>query len=502
MDDLLREVERTIERYALLRRGERIIVGVSGGPDSLTLLDLLQRLAGRWGWSLHVAHLDHGLRPESAAEADFVRALAEARGLPITVERAELPARVREGVAVEETARRYRYAFLARVAVAEGATAIAVGHNADDQAETVLMHLLRGSGLDGLRGMLPSRPLRDYRLLPSETPPADLRLVRPLLFIPRARIEAYCRRRGLRPLRDPSNAETTFFRNRLRHEVFPCLEEVAPRFRERLTRLAEVVRADAELLHQAVDAAWSQLLREEGTDWLDFDLRGWREAPLAIRRALIRRAAYRLRPSLRDVDFVHVEAAEQVAQAGETGAVATLPGGLRLTVGYDGLTIGAAEAERLPRSHPWLEAGMEVSLPPTGSLALGGGWRVEVERLHRWSTALIRQNSDPLTAWVDAEALGDAPLLRTRRRGDRFHPQGMPGPMRLSDFFINLKLPRRLRDRQPLLVGSRGTIVWVVGYRLAEPALVREGSRAVVRLTFRREPNADEERCLPSTENR
>ncbi len=486
MNDLLRPVERFIERHALLHRGERVVVGVSGGPDSLALLDVLRRLAPRWGWRLHVAHLDHGLRPESAGEADFVRRIAADWGLPVTVERAELPARARAGVAVEETARRYRYAFLARVAMEVGAEAVAVGHNADDQAETVLMHLLRGSGLDGLRGMLPSRPLRDYRLLPLESPPAELRLVRPLLFIPRAQIETYCRWRGLHPQDDPSNRQTTLFRNLLRHEVIPYLERIQPRFRQRLVNLAEVARADAALLQQQVDEAWATLLLHETADALHFDLAGWRAAPLAIRRALIRRAAYHLAPALRDVDFVHVEAAERLAQRGETGAVATLPGGLRLTVGYDHLRIGAVKAERLPRSRPWLEAGTEVSLPPRGSLTLGGGWRVEVERMHQWSTALIRQNSDPLTAYVDAEALGDAPRLRTRRRGDRFHPHGMPGPMRLSDFFINLKLPRRLRDVQPLLIGEHGTILWVVGYRLAEPALVREESRAVVRLTFRR----------------
>ncbi len=484
--DLLHAVEEAIERHRLLRRGERIVVGVSGGPDSLALLDLLHRLAERWGWSLHVAHLDHGLRPESAEEADFVRSLAEARGLPVTVRRAEMPAHVREGVAVEETARRYRYAFLARVAAAEGAMAIAVGHNADDQAETVLMHLLRGSGLAGLRGMLPLRPLRDYRLLPVEELPDELRVVRPLLFTSSEAIERYCRERGLAPRRDPSNADTTFFRNRLRHEVLPYLEQMNPRFRQRLCNLAEVVRADYELLEEEVERAWARLFLGEDAAGYHFDLRRWRKEPLALRRALIRRAAYRLRPSLRDVDFVHVDAAERVAQEGATGARSSLPGGLLLTVGYDRLTIGEAGAVELPPTHPWLEPGTELELPSVGSVALAGGWRIELERLPRWSLTLIRQNADPLTAYLDADALGEHPRLRTRRRGDRFWPHGMPRPMRLSDFFVNLKLPRPLRDRQPLLIGRRGTMVWVVGYRLAEPALVREGSRAVVRVSFRR----------------
>ncbi len=486
---MLRRVETAIEGHRLLRRGERVVVGVSGGPDSLALLDLLHRLTPRWGFRLHVAHLDHGLRPESAAEADFVRGVAAERGLPCTVERAALPASARRGVAVEETARRHRYAFLARLALRLGATAIAVGHNADDQAETVLMHLLRGSGLAGLRGMLPARPLREYRLLLSDVElPEALRLVRPLLFVERAAIEQYCRERDLRPRRDPSNADTTLFRNRLRHEVIPFLERVQPRLRERLVNLAEVLRADYALLEARIDAAWAELLVAGGGEVLHFDLRRWREQPLAVRRAVIRRAVYRLRPALRDVDFVHVEAAERVAQRGRTGAEATLPGGVLLRVGYERLSFGSRSAlEAPPPERPWLEAGSRVPLSAEGRTPLPGGWAVELRRLPSVDPARVRRDASPLRVCVDADALGDAPCLRTRRRGDRFHPHGMPRPMRLSDFFINIKLPRPWRDRQPLLVGRDGTIVWVVGQRLAVSALVREESRAVVEVRlFRR----------------
>jgi tRNA(Ile)-lysidine synthase len=215
MDDLLDLVRRYAERYALWSDGEVVVVGVSGGPDSLCLLHLLRRLAPESHLTLHVAHLNHGLRG-AAGEAD-AQAVAERAAdwaLPCTIGRADVPAlAVESRTSLEEAAREARYAFLQAVARDRGARTIAVGHNADDQAETVLMHFLRGSGLAGLRGMLPRTAL------------GERFLVRPLLDMPRSRIEAYCAASNLQPSRDLSNADTTIYRNRLRHELLPLLED-------------------------------------------------------------------------------------------------------------------------------------------------------------------------------------------------------------------------------------------------------------------------------------
>lgn len=485
--DLLHAVQHDIDTYCLLKPGARVVVGVSGGPDSVVLLHLLRRLSGPLDFTLHVAHLHHGIRGADAdADADFVAALADAWGLPCTVERADVPA-IAEAhkLALEEAARRARYTFLSRVAQQTGALRIAVGHNADDQSETVLMHLLRGAGPAGLRGMLPLTPLRDYHLLVACPRPApELKLIRPLLSIPRADIEAYCAAEQLATRFDRSNLDTTFFRNRLRHEVLPFLAEINPRIAQNLRHLAEVVRADYDLLREFVSVAWDTLLVKDTADLLSFNLEGWRAQPLAIQRAIIRRAAYNLCHSLRDVSFIHVEDAVRIAQQGATGAQAALPHGLRLTVGYNTLTVAGEDVLHLPLEKPWLAPDSRIALPVPGEIALANGWHVHIQEASHWNLDAIANNCNPLVAWMDADVLGDAAILRTRRRGDTFQPQGMGNAtVRLSDLLTNLKIPRPWRDHVPL-VEADGRILWVVGARLSEAALVRPDTQRVVYLRF------------------
>ncbi len=489
--DLLSDVRNYVQRHGLLAEGQTVVVGVSGGPDSVALLDVLRRLSPEFRLELHIAHLHHGIRGADAdADADFVMALAERWDLACTVLRVDLPGIAeRHGLALEEAARRVRYAFLAQTAQRVGAEAVGVGHHADDQAETVLMHLLRGAGLAGLRGMLPNTPLADYRLLPFEALGEDvaeagegLNLIRPLLPCSQSEIEAYCDKRGLDWRIDRSNWDTTFFRNQLRHEVLPYLAEINPQVHERFCNLAEVVRADYEVLDAVVSRAWDDLLVVCHDDAIAFDLPGWRAQPLAVQRALIRRAAYALRRTLRDVNFVHVEHAVDVALHGKTGAEATLSRGLVARVDYERLTIADAEALHLPEDRPWLTPGTVLPVAVPGDTSLPGGWTLRATLLDNWSMVEITQNPDPLVAWLDADAVSAAPSLRTRQLGDRFAPHGMKGAhVQLSDFLINVKLPEAWRDHLPLLVaGDR--ILWVVGWRVSEHALVRDNRERVVRL--------------------
>ena len=484
--NLLARVRSFVQDHHLLTTGDGVVVGVSGGPDSLCLLHLLLRLRDEYALALHVAHLHHGARGADAdADAAFVSALAHRWGLPVTVVRRDVPAiAAAHKLAFEEAARRVRYTFLAQVAQDVGATRVAVGHNADDQAETVLMHLLRGAGPAGLRGMRPAAPLTAYRLLGevAEAPiPSALVLIRPLLSTPRAEVERYCAEEGLEPRFDRSNLDTTYFRNRLRHELLPLLETANPNIRRRLVRTAEVVAADYDLLSQILDQVWDEVVVSETAEAIFFDRVAWESQHRSLQRALVRRAAYRLRPHLRDVSFVHVENAVRVARAGKTGGQATLPGGLALTVGYDRLVVAGVELDFLP---------VGPTLPPTVVLdvafpgitpLLDTGWFLEAVRLEEWNRAEVEANTDRWTAYLDGDRLGDRVLLRTRRQGDRFRPHGMGGHApRLTDWMINAKLPRLLRDRLPLLVAG-GEIVWVCGYRVAETVIVGPETRHVVR---------------------
>ena len=490
--NLLQHVQQTIAKHDLLTPGEHVVVGVSGGPDSLALLHILRQLSERFDFHLHVAHLNHGARGKAAdADAEFVRRTAEEWGLPVTVREVNVPALAdRHQMAFEETARRVRYAFLADVAAEIDADAIAVGHNADDQAETVLMHFLRGAALGGLRGMLPSTPIREFRMLTPflDRPLPDIPLIRPLLETPRDDIVRYCESHRLTPRFDRSNLDRTYFRNRLRHDLIPRLETYQPNIRERLCHTAAVIAAEYELLQEVRDETWREIVRGETEARVEFDLDAWRALPVALQRSTIRRAAYELRRSLRDVGFVHVENARQIALSGETGDEATLPMDLALTVRYETLRIADRGTAGPPPDEPllWSEEPLEVQIP--GSTPLPESeWRLSAQFHTAWDLSAIAQNPDPWTAYLDADKLRTPLRLRPRKDGDRFQPFGMEGhTVRMSAYMINEKIPEPWRDHVPLLT-SAGEIAWVCGRRIAEPFAIDEETETVARLRFERE---------------
>lgn len=486
--DVLAKVEQTIRRYELLRPKNTVVVAVSGGPDSLCLLHALRTLRERYLLTLHVAHLNHCLRgEESDADAQFVQDLAERWELPATVRTVDVfeIRRQRRG-SLEETARQVRYAFLRSVASAVGADRVAVGHNADDQTETVLMHWLRGAGLAGLRGMLPKSSLDDLRLGTDQPSPSGMWLIRPLLYVTRAEIEAYCRHHRLVPHYDLSNLDTTYFRNRLRHELIPFLEKYNPNIREVVRRTAEVISADYAVLHAQVERAWQEVARRETEDWIALDLAAWRTLPLGLQRSTLRLAIQKLRRHLRDIGWEHVENALWIARERETGARATLPDGLMLTVDYDEIIVSdtAITPDAVP-PYPWM-ADEEVELALPGITLLGRtGWSVTATLLPTTGEHLQQAecNVDPRQAFLDADQAGRI-VFRKRRAGDRFQPLGMGHKSKsLREFMINAKIPERWRDLIPIAVTGEGEdIVWVVGWRIDERFKVTPATRNVLHL--------------------
>lgn len=479
--------------------GEPLVVGVSGGADSLCLLHVLRDLQPQWGYRLHVGHLHHGLRGEAAAEdAAFVEATCQAWGIPVTVEQVDVAKVAREArLSVEEAGRHARYAFLGALAAGLGGRVVAVAHNADDQVETVLMHWLRGAGLAGLRGMLPKVELEDLRLegvWDRLWPRAEhITLVRPLLTVTRAEVEAYCRQTGLSPRFDLSNLDTTYFRNRLRHELLPFLATYNPRIREVLRRSAEVIADDYAYLRGETLRAWAEVVQEESPQRVTLDLRRFLALHPSLQRGLLREAIRRLRRGLRNVNWVHVERALWGAREGPTGTQITLARGLVLTKGYDVLWV-AEEGAPLPS--PWEEGPLlerPVALPREGEVVLPGtGWRVRVRTSEVPEPADLPSaaQEDRWRALLDADALRGPLVLRPRRPGDRFCPSGMGGASVLvREFMINVKLPRQVRDRWPLLSCGE-EIAWVVGWRVDERFLVTPTTRRVVEVSLRRE--ADE----------
>ncbi|MCB9421671.1 MAG: tRNA lysidine(34) synthetase TilS [Ardenticatenaceae bacterium] len=446
----------------------KLLIAVSGGPDSLALLHTLAAIFPPK--SLVVVHLNHGWRAEAAEEAEFVQDTAVSLHIPCHIEKCDVISLARaEGLSLEEAGRKARYNFFAQMARQMGAKAIAVGHHADDQAETVLMHLLRGSGLAGLRGMLPVS-----RLPGAE----DLWLVRPLLTTSRAEIEQYCREHNLDPVTDPTNEDTTYFRNRLRHELLPHLASYNPQIAQRLQYLATVTAADYALIEQLTQEKWVAISKESGPDWLTLDKTGWQALPLSLRRSSLRQAVRQLRSDLRDVGFESIEQARLVVERGATGQQATLPGGLLLTVGYDQLTI-AAGLEAVPDYLPQVIGETAVSLPTPGQVQLADDWILMAQIVENPDWNQVMRNPDPWQAFVAAER----PLfIRPRQPGEKMQPLGMNGQSnKLKEIMIDRKIPARLRANWPI-VAVENHPVWLVGHLIDERVRVTAVSTPIIHL--------------------
>ncbi len=470
-----------------------LVVGVSGGVDSVCLLHVLVRRAPKYRLALHIVHVHHGIRGEDAdADAAFVRTLAQKYGLPFTLRHVDIPREARRpGVSLEEAARQWRYAILGQEAERVGARWVAVAHNADDQVETVLMHVIRGAGLAGLRGMRPNTWYGHLRLplIPPEARPTkrDLWLLRPLLRTSRSAIEAYVNQHHLTYRFDRSNLDTTYFRNRLRHHVLPMLEELNPQVRTALYTLGELAAADFELLQLLAAEAWATVLVDETAHGVRFSLPHWRALPLTLRRAVLRDAVMYLRRELRDIGFQNVEAARAFLEDPtlHVGAQHSLPAGLVLRKEYETFWIGEIHSPP-PDDVPQIKS--PIPLPGPGTYPLGRGWRLHLEIRGREEVGEDWQhNPDPWTAYFDADALQWPLFLRPRRSVDRMEPLGMQGKhVLVSEIMINAKLPRWVREHWPLLVDAAGRVHWIVGIRQAHPARLTPDTQRVVILRVER----------------
>jgi len=477
--ELLDKLRETIRQHRMFRRGDTIVVGVSGGPDSLCLLHALNQLREELGVALHVGHVEHGVRgEESRADAAYVENLTRDWQLPVSVEYADVPVyAAQHKLAIEEAARRVRYSFLGQVAHELGAGCIAVGHNADDHVETILMHWMRGSGLGGLRGILP------VQILGAEawwSGPA-VKLVRPLLEVPRNEIEVYCQQHGLEPRFDRSNLDLTYHRNRIRHELIPHLESFNPRIRDVLRRSARVIADDYDCLRIQGLQAWESLAREsEGT--VTFPLKPWLKLHPSLQRQLLREAIHRLRNSLRDIDWIHVEQARMGVEQKAAGARITLPQGLWLFKGYDEFVIG--ETRPWPDLPLLTEQELRLNIPGTTSLPKSN-WQLRAKIMNRAEMPEVAlENEDPWQAYLDLERTGRSLILRGRRAGDHFQPLGMGGKGKmLNDFMINAKIPQHIRDYLPLVVSPQH-IVWVAGWRVDERVKISSQTAQVLYLRF------------------
>jgi tRNA(Ile)-lysidine synthase len=461
MDSLAARVLRTIRRHDLLTPAAGVAVAVSGGSDSVALLHLLLDVQPVAGFRIAgLAHVHHGLRgPAADADEAFCRELAAALTLPIVVERADVRARAaRERRSLEDAARAARYEALGRAAAVLDAQRIAVGHTLDDQAETVLLKLLRGTGTAGLAGIHPRHGA----------------IIRPLLDIERDELRDWLRSRGLRFVEDETNADIRLRRNAVRHRVIPVLREhFGPAVAAVLARHAEVAREDEAELARAAARLADCVIRHGSTEIL-IEWEALVGASPAMQRRVAREALRRA--GAREPGLDHVLQLLRVARGEDRGLA--LPGGLRASRRAGRLVLSLEPPEAAPFSYD-LQVPGSVWVPEAGRT-------VDAQRVDAAAPEVAARlaSADPHAAVIDADELSPSLTVRSWRAGDRFRPLGLAGRKKLQDLFVDRKVPPAERVRLPLVVDGGGRIVWVPGHAIDETCRVTEGTRAVVVLTM------------------
>ncbi len=458
-----------IREHQLISSRQKMLVAVSGGPDSVCLLHILVKLQKELGAGLHIAHLNHQLRgAESEADAQYVANLAHHLHIPATIEQRDVKSyQAQKRISLEEAAREVRYTFLSQTANSIGVDRVAAGHTADDHIETILMHLIRGTGTKGLRGL---QPISLW-----QSPDNNLTIVRPLLAVSREETAGYCRHHQLMPRMDSSNLSLSPLRNRIRQQLLPLLQSYNPRVAEALLRTAHIAGDDLDFLDKESSRLWGEIAQQQESTII-LDKEKFLESPPALQRQMLRMSIEKLLGNLMDIEARHIEEI-MAALTKPAGKRLSLPAGLIFSIDYSKYLLGTDPAALSP--FPMLRG--ETQLKLRGETLLPG-WRIEAAIIAREA---MKNDAADFKAYLDLDKTGDKLVVRSRQPGDRFQPLGMSQPKKLNEFMIDAKISSAWRQRIPI-VCSPEHIVWVVGWRIDDRVKVTDSTKKVLRLDFER----------------
>jgi tRNA(Ile)-lysidine synthase len=442
--------------HKMVQDGDVVVVAVSGGADSVCLLRILYELRDTLDMSLIVAHLNHGLRPlEDEKETEFVSDLAGEFNLPLAQEKAHNLRRI-PGTSLEEEARIIRYNFFEKVLSEHDAQKVALGHNMNDQAETVLMNLLRGSGLRGLSGIPPIR---------------ENRYIRPLIQVTRDEIHAYLREKNMSFIVDSSNLEKKYLRNKIRLDLIPLLLSYQPRFIEHLGELASLCREKNQLIEQEARKCLKKATLHVSQGVMDLSIGVIRDLPMSTRFDVIREAIKQIRGTLRRINGEHVKAVSDLINNPKPQVRASLPEKLVVTKTYERLRFATdAEAEIEDFSYRIEHMG-SIHIPETNQVLF-------LEEVTKRDFS--ESSPSPHVAFVDLDRIAWPLWVRNFRIGDKFMPLGMKGSKKVKDVFIDKKISREERKRM-LILADGNNIIWVCGIRIDERYRVRGSTRRILR---------------------
>ena len=468
---MLKTVRKTIERSAMLTRGDHLIVAVSGGPDSVALLRALILLSSEYQLHLTTAHLNHGLRgTEAEEEENFVRRISHTLGITCICKTVDIRMlQIGKGRSLEEIGREERYRFLNETAEACGARKIATGHHRGDQAETVLINLIRGSGIAGLKGIAPVR---------------DDRIIRPLLDVSRGEILEFLNREGFAYRVDSSNTDPIYLRNRIRNGLIPDLEaSYNPRIVTGLCHMAEIVRREDDYLQNVVRQilhGWGII---PGADEIHLPTRAFLEFHEAIQGRIIKCLIEAAIPSGKAIGFRHIEAVLTLSRTPSHKRISLdLPCQICVEREEDTLRIGRRgprQTRRDKRKDTMLPADYSYPINIPGSVYIPEIDRhIHIELID--NPGLLAMKSAPRVAFLDNARIFPPLILRNARPGDRIEPLGMAETKKMKSYFIDRKIPRECRGRIPLLVDSR-SIIWIADELISNRVKVTEQTKHVLR---------------------
>ena len=470
--DFVRQMHRFISRHAMIENGETVVVAVSGGADSLALLYGLHALRLQLNCQLHVAHLNHCLRPDADADADFVRQHAACLEVPCTIQRTEVPLLIKQWkLSVEAGARKARYQFYEDICTQIRATKVALGHHQDDTAETVLMNLIRGSGSTGLKGIAPVRAVK---------------FIRPLVGFTRQQIEAFLTSINVTPRHDSTNTDTRYLRNRIRHELIPHLEsDYNPNIKAGLSRTADVLGAESEYLDTVAREAFEVCRLQGRHKNVVLDRVKFRQYHIALQRRILRQSISEMLGDMSDLYFAHCEAMLNLIEGDSPNVVLVLPNNLQFRRAYQQLIFERKSVGTESFAYPLAIVGK------TFIEALNTEITAELGDVKSHETLTLPDGKfkaifdyEKLRKMFAEPSLETCPLkVRNRRQGDRFQPYGMRGTKKIKDFLIDAKVPRYERDSIPLLVCG-DEILWVIGYTTSESFKIRPDTRQYLYLRY------------------
>ena len=459
---ILRTVRETIARHRMFAPGDSVLVAVSGGSDSIALIHILKTIAGEYPFQLAVAHLNHCLRErESDRDAEFVAALARKIDLPFYLEKKDVHAiQRRRRLSPEEAARQVRYEFFDAVASKDGFNKIALGHHSDDNAELVLMNLLRGSGPLGLSGIAPVR---------------HNKIVRPLIHLKRSEILNYTIENKMAFVTDTTNTDLAYRRNQIRHHLIPELKEsYNPAIVDSLNRLGEILQAEDKWMDEALEPFFNECVITRTSDRISLAIPGVKGMDPAAARRIIRKAIFSVKQDLRRITFLHVDAVLELARKDQSYGRLDLPDGVRVVKEAAALIIKMEGQESCADiiDYRYTIAGEGITLIKEANAAI---------KLVEIGTDEVPDFKDTgkSRVYFDRDCLQFPLVVRSFRPGDRFSPLGMVGTQKLKKYFINNKIPAHQSKKCPLLL-SADKIIWVAGHRIYNSVILGPKTRHVL----------------------